>query len=148
MKTLMLAAVAALISVSVLPAQESEAAAPARSFSELLRETPIHKFSGYGTYTLGAAATVAALTDWEYQRWVNGAAIGSGLISSALGSLAYADLMGAAWPHYAFNILAEAGWILNAFVFEPGTPEYKAVSIASLVSLAAGFVAIRVIFPK
>lgn len=142
---------ALLTAVLALPAwaQDAPTAADAGitgfDLGKTVRQTHLHQIFGFTTLGLAVATPTAALLHWEGHPILGYTMMGTGLATLALGLTAYGDQLDEVWPHAAFMALAETGWLLNAFVLEPGSLPHKINGALSLVNLAAGFTAILLI---
>lgn len=118
---------------------------PSFDLGGFVRTNHLHVIAGYTTLGLALATGTAAVFEWPVHPYLGYTTMGSGLITLALGLTAYSNRLDEVWPHVLFVGLAETGWLLNAFVWEPGSLPHKITGAASIASLAAGYVAIRLI---
>lgn len=107
----------------------------------------IHRIFGYVAMGTTLAAATTALVAPEIHPPFGWAALGTSLGASILGAIGYWDFRAEIWPHFLFMGLAEIGLAMNAFgVFEPGSTAHRITGISSVVSMAVGYLAIRLIF--
>jgi hypothetical protein len=107
----------------------------------------IHRIMGYVAIGTTLAAATTAIVAPEIHPPFGWAALGTSLGASVLGAIGYWDFRAEIWPHFLFMGLAEIGLAMNAFgVFEPGSTAHRITGISSVVSMAVGYLAIRLIF--
>lgn len=107
--------------------------------------TNLHKITGYATLGLLTATAIAGPLGLEVHPYLGYTTLGTAVTNSLLGVIAYGNLIEYVWPHLLFNGLGEIGLFLNAFVWEPGSPQHVATGIASAVSFAAGYLSIMLL---
>lgn len=115
--------------------------------AEWIIQSGIHRIMGYVAMGTTLAAATTAILAPEIHPPFGWAAVGTTLGATVLGAIGYWDLRAQIWPHFLFMGLAEIGLAMNAFgVFEPGSLAHRITGISSVVSMAAGYLAIRLIF--
>ena len=140
------------LAAAPLAAQSNESApaetdeAPTPTAAEWIQQTGIHKIFGYTTLGLAGTTGIMAFVDADIHRPLAYATLGSALTTSVLGAIGYWDYRDIVWPHFLFMGLAETGFALNAFVLEPGSTAHTITGALSYGFLAAGYVAIQLIF--
>jgi hypothetical protein len=120
----------------------AEASAQADPLGNWVRESGSHKIAGYIGYGLaGTALTLGALGS-DVHPYFGAATAGVTVSAAALGLIGYRGNLSYAWPHVLLNSLAATGFMLNAFVFEGGSPAHIASAIAGTVSMtgAIGYI--------
>lgn len=127
------------------PAMAQDQGGEAFNARIFIRENGLHVWGGYTTLTLAAATGTAALAGWDAHPYLGYATMGTGAVTLSLGLLAYPDKLDRIWPHVLLMGVAETCWMLNAFVWEPGSLPHRVTGVTSLVSLGAAYVAIRLI---
>lgn len=120
---------------SLLSAQEG-------SLRNWIIRTNAHRIGGYAT--LGLASTTAALglLGVEVHPYFGYTTAGFSATAAIMGTIAYSDRLRRIWPHAVLNGLATTGFLLNAFVWEPGSRAHVATGIASVSSLAGAYISI------
>lgn len=136
----------ALLFLPLQIAAQAEEDAPALTASEWIQSTGIHKVFGYASLGLATTAAATALLAPEVHPPFAYATLGSALVATTLGAIGYWDYRDIVWPHFLFMGLAETGFALNAFVLEPGSSAHKVTGILSYALMAAGYVAIKILF--
>lgn len=128
--------------------------APVWDARQFIIKNHIHQISGVTALT-AAAFTGVAGASLAYTNGFSGlkqihhalalTTVATTGITLALGLTAYSDRLDEVWPHAALMGLAETGFILNAFVLEPGSTPHRITGAVSITSLFAGLAAIIVI---
>lgn len=145
----MLAVVAAIAAAPVI-AQDAEG--DGRTVPEFIRQTGLHRISGYVSLGLASATAAFGFIGVEEEGALSVlhpvlgiSTMGSMLTSQVLGTIAYRDRLARVWPHTLLNAAAVVGFGLNAFVWEQGSLEHRITGIASMGALAGGYISIILI---
>lgn len=149
-KRVLLVLVVAAVAVAPVLAQDTDGGD--RTVPEFIRETGLHRISGYVSLGLAGATAAFGLIGVEEEGALSVihpvlgiSTMGSMLTSQVLGTIAYRDRLARVWPHTLLNAAAVVGFGLNAFVWEQGSMEHRITGIASISALAGGYVSIILI---
>ncbi len=135
----------ALILCAGVAAPAAAEETPSLDLGGFVRDNKLHVWAGYTTLTLAVATGTAAIFEWPVHPYFGYATMATGLVTLALGLTAYSNRLDEVWPHALLVGLAETGWLLNAFVWEPGSLPHRITGAASIASLGLGYLAIRLI---
>ena len=138
-RTLILVLVLVLLTPTLVTAQESG------GVGQLIRRTGAHKIGGYVTLGLAVTTVGMGLLGYEVHPYLGYATAGFAATAAIAGTIAYSDLLPVIWPHAVLNGLAVTGFVLNAFVFEGGSPAHIATGLSSAALLGAAYAAILLI---
>jgi len=156
MKRILVALLLSSLATAVFAQEASDASAnaPLWDVRQVIVQNHIHQISGATTLVAAAltgtaGVALAAGVDWSALPSVHGAlaytTLAAGATTLALGLTAYSDRLDRVWPHAMFMGLAETGFMLNAFVLEPGSLLHRITGAASITSLGLGLLSIILI---
>ena len=116
-----------------------------RTVAEWIDDTNAHRIGGYATLGLATVTATLGLIGADVHPGFGYTTAGFAVTSSLIGTLAYYDRASYAWPHILLNGIAATGFVLNAFVFEGGSPAHIATGITSLLSMygAYGYIILK-----
>lgn len=106
------------------------------TISQWVRESGAHQIAGYSSLALATTTATLGLLGYAEIHPYFGAATAAFSVSAAtLGLIGYHDYLSFAWPHAVLNGLAATGFLLNAFVFEGGSPAHITSGLTATASM-------------
>ncbi|NBC30854.1 MAG: hypothetical protein GVY29_12790 [Spirochaetes bacterium] len=126
----------------VVMAAAPEVAAQKQNAADWIRENKVHRIAGYTTLALTAGTVTAGLLGLQVHPIFGVTTAAAASTTAILGTWAYYDRLRVVWPHAALNGLAVTGMILNAFVFEEGSPAHITSGLVSAGAMAGAYVSI------
>jgi hypothetical protein len=136
-----------LPAIVVLAAVLFFAAAPGleaqeRSAADWIVDNNVHRVAGYTTLALTAGTVTAGLLGLQVHPIFGVTTAAAASTTAILGTWAYYDRLRVVWPHAALNGVAVTGMILNAFVFEGGSPAHITSGLVSAGAMAGAYLSI------
>ncbi len=114
-------------------------------FAQWIDRTGAHRIAGYATLGVATTTMILGLSGVDVHPYFGGATAGLAITTATLGTIAYHDRLSVVWPHALLNGIAATGFLLNAFVFEGGSPAHITSGIVSVASLYGAYAAIMII---
>lgn len=101
--------------------------------SARIRQSGAHRWAGLATLGLATATAITgAIGVGEVHGPIAVTTLATGVVSSALGAIAYSDRALSVWPHPLMNGLALGGMLANLTLLETGSLAHRATGIASV----------------
>ena len=114
-------------------------AAQEQGAADWIRENNVHRIAGYTTLALTAGTVTAGLLGLQVHPIFGVTTAAAASTTAILGTWAYYDRLRVVWPHAALNGVAVTGMLLNAFVFEGGSPAHITSGLVSAGAMAGAY---------